>query len=97
MAGLFLQAVRATRGVLQTTPNRTAVAMQLRESDFPGVTGTLGFTGGRVADGSTLAVLVTSALGQPGPQKCLLMLPRTTGDGCPAGTGSELEDWVPPN
>lgn len=97
VAGLFLQAVRAARGVLETTPNRTAVAMQLRESNFPGVTGTLGFTDGRVADGSSLAILVTSALGQPGPQKCLIMYPRTTGDGCPAGTGSDLEDWVAPN
>lgn len=98
VSGLFLQAVRASRGVLaDLPPNRTAIAVQLRESDYRGVTGTLGFATRRVADGSSIAVLVTTAVGGPGPQRCLMMFPRQTGqDGCPAGTKSDLEGWAEP-
>ncbi len=98
VSGLFVQAVRNSRGVLaDLPPNRTAIAVQLRESDYRGVTGTLGFSTSRVADGSSIAVLVTTAVGAAGPQRCLLMLPRQTGqDGCPPGTRSDLEGWVEP-
>ncbi|MGW6425011.1 ABC transporter substrate-binding protein [Nocardia sp. NPDC055053] len=98
VSGLFLQAVRSSRGVLaDLPPNRTAIAVQLRESDYRGVTGTLGFSTRRVADGSSIAVLVTTAVGAPGPQRCLVMFPRQTGqDGCPSGTKSDLEGWVEP-
>ncbi|MFC4372528.1 hypothetical protein ACFO5K_00310 [Nocardia halotolerans] len=99
VSGLFLQAVRSSRGVLgDQPPNRTAIAVQLRENDYRGVTGTLGFSTQRVADGSSIAVLVTTAVGGGGPQRCLVMYPRRSGqDGCPAGTKSELEGWREPN
>ncbi|MFF2087020.1 ABC transporter substrate-binding protein [Nocardia sp. NPDC058176] len=99
VSGLFLQAVRSSRGVLgDLPPNRTAIAVQLRESDYRGVTGTLGFSTRRVADGSSIAVLVTTAVGSAGPQRCLLMFPRQSGqDGCPAGTKSDIEGWVEPS
>ncbi|MFC4127607.1 ABC transporter substrate-binding protein [Nocardia rhizosphaerae] len=98
VSGLFLQAVRSSRGVLaDLPPNRTAIAVQLRESDYRGVTGTLGFSTRRVADGSTIAILVTTAVGGGGPQRCLLMYPRVPGeDGCPPGTKSTLEGWREP-
>ncbi|GGK62464.1 hypothetical protein [Nocardia camponoti] len=96
VSGLFLQAVRASRGVL-AEPNRTAIAVQLRESDYRGVTGTLAFSTRRVADTSSIAVLVTTAVGAGGPQRCLLMFPRSPGqDGCPDGTRSEVEKWAEP-
>ncbi|WP_280487358.1 hypothetical protein [Nocardia farcinica] len=95
VSGLFLAAVRAGRHT-DLPPNRTAIAMQLRERDYQGITGTLGFGASRVADGSSIAVLVTESVGQTGPQRCLVMLPRAQGDGCPAGTGSALEDWADP-
>ncbi|MFI6223447.1 ABC transporter substrate-binding protein [Nocardia salmonicida] len=98
VSGLFVQAVRNSRGVLaDLPPNRTAIAVQLRESDYRGVTGTLGFSTSRVADGSSIAVLVTAAVGGSGPQRCLMMFPRQTGqDGCPSGTKSDLEGWTEP-
>ncbi|MFE3545826.1 ABC transporter substrate-binding protein [Nocardia sp. NPDC059177] len=98
VSGLFLQAVRSSRGVLgDQPPNRTAIAVQLRESDYRGVTGTLAFATKRVADTSSIAVLVTTAVGAGGPQRCLLMMPREAGqDGCPAGTKSDLEGWTEP-
>ncbi|MGW5456435.1 ABC transporter substrate-binding protein [Nocardia sp. NPDC003979] len=98
VSGLFLQAVRASRGVLgDQPPNRTAIAVQLREADYRGVTGTLGFSTKRVADGSSIAVLVTTAVGGGGPQRCLMMFPRQPGqDGCPSGTKSDLESWREP-
>ncbi|WP_245661364.1 ABC transporter substrate-binding protein [Nocardia salmonicida] len=98
VSGLFVQAVRNSRGVLaDLPPNRTAIAVQLRESDYRGVTGTLGFSTSRVADGSSIAVLVTAAVGGSGPQRCLVMFPRQTGqDGCPSGTKSDLEGWIEP-
>ncbi|RBO88339.1 ABC transporter substrate-binding protein [Nocardia puris] len=91
VVGLFLRAVR----IGGDSPNRTAVAMQLREDDYEGVGGTLGFSSSRVADGSSLAILITQGVGQPGPQQCLVMSPRPAdGDGCPAGTSSTLEEWI---
>ncbi|MEV0332676.1 ABC transporter substrate-binding protein [Nocardia sp. NPDC050717] len=98
VSGLFLQAVRSSRGVLaDLPPNRTAIAVQMRESDYRGVTGTLGYSTRRVADGSSIAVLVTTAVGGQGPQRCLMMFPRQTGqDGCPAGTKSDIEGWAEP-
>ncbi|WP_278262762.1 ABC transporter substrate-binding protein [Nocardia sp. AG03] len=98
VSGLFLQAVRSSRGVLgDQPPNRTAIAVQLRESDYRGVTGTLAFATKRVADTSSIAVLVTTAVGAGGPQRCLLMMPRQPGqDGCPTGTESDLEGWTEP-
>ncbi|WP_067841609.1 hypothetical protein [Nocardia lijiangensis] len=97
VVGLFLRAVRTGSQQDEGSLNRTAVAMQLREMDYRGVTGTLGFSTSRVADGSSIAVLVTAGVGQPGPQQCLVMSPRPADrDGCPSGTKSTSEDWSPP-
>ncbi|WP_431962897.1 hypothetical protein [Nocardia sp. bgisy134] len=97
VVGLFLRAVRTGPQQADGSLNRTAIAMQLRETDYRGVTGTLGFSTSRVADGSSIAVLVTAGVGQPGPQECLVMSPRPdAGDGCPSGTKSALEDWSSP-
>lgn len=52
----------------------------MRGTDYLGVTGTLCFSRGRVADDSTIGILVATGLGKSGqPQQCLLMYPQ--GDG----------------
>ncbi|MEV6274908.1 hypothetical protein [Nocardia sp. NPDC051832] len=105
VAGVVLQAVRANRSRPERSGdglNRAAIALQLRGADYKGVTGVLHFSTSRVADGSTIGVLVATGVRKAGqPQQCLLMYPTgaTAGrgpDGCPKGTKSTIETWVPP-
>lgn len=73
----------------------------MRGTDYLGVTGTLCFSRGRVADDSTIGILVATGLGKSGqPQQCLLLYPQGVGNGrgpdwCAAGTTSVTEVWPP--
>ncbi|WP_330253358.1 hypothetical protein OG874_01735 [Nocardia sp. NBC_00565] len=104
VAGVILQAVRVNRARPERPRevNRAAIALQLRGTDYLGVTGTLYFSRGRVADDSTIGILVATGLGRSDqPRQCLLMYPQGVingrgPDGCPAGTKSDTEDWTPP-
>ncbi|MEV0250872.1 hypothetical protein AB0H76_30055 [Nocardia sp. NPDC050712] len=103
VAGVILQAVRTNRSRPERSSdglNRAAIALQLRGADYRGVTGTMQFATSRVADGSTIGILVATGVRKIGqPQQCLLMYPQEPGrgpDGCPRGTRSALESWTPP-
>lgn len=103
VAGVLLQAVRTNRARPERTGdglNRAAIALQLRGADYNGVTGVLHFSTSRVADGSTIGVLVATGVRKAGQQQqCLLMYPHVAGrgpDGCPKGTKSPIETWTPP-
>lgn len=105
VAGVILQAVRANRARPERARdvNRAAIALQLRGTDYLGVTGTLYFSRGRVADESTIGILVATGLGKTSqPRQCLLMYPQGVvngrgPDGCPAGTKSDTEVWTLPD
>lgn len=105
VAGLFLESVRVTKRI-DHMPSRSAIAMQLRDTDIYGVTGHIDFRSGRVAESSSIAVLVTDAVGEQGPHHCLVMFPgaagadapgdqagenTVVGDGCPSGTGKDAD------
>ncbi|WP_174375377.1 hypothetical protein [Nocardia higoensis] len=87
VAGLFLETVRVAERI-DRVPSRSAVALQLRDTAVHGVTGYIDFTSGRVAETSSLAVLVTDAVGKQGPHRCLVMFPGAA-TGKNTGTGDE--------
>ncbi|RDI54181.1 hypothetical protein [Nocardia mexicana] len=110
VAGLFLDAVRQNGGRFhhpdgaEAVPNRAAIAMELRERDYPGVTGRLRFGGERVAEDATLGILRTGNVrDQKEAQRCVLLIGDMVdsgadrgADGCPVGTRVEDEAWAPP-
>ncbi|MEU8894598.1 hypothetical protein [Nocardia sp. NPDC048505] len=109
VSGAFLAAVRQNRArPTQTdagaTPNRAAIAMELRTRDYVGVTGALRLSVSPIATDATVGILITEDVGRESePQRCLLMYGHPTGDtsargpdGCPAGTKSTAEEWAAP-
>ncbi|CCH31139.1 ABC transporter substrate-binding protein [Actinosynnema sp. NPDC047251] len=93
-ASLFAAAVRELRPKGGSTPHRAAIAQRLREMDFEGTTGRIGFQTSRIANNRNLAILkiddIHDVTGTPGVPRCALMTgvlyshgPDTTEHGCP--------------
>ena len=74
-ASMFVDAVRRTRN---PTPNRSAVAMSLREKQFQGATGLIDFRGSRVDNGRNLPILTIKNIydlrGPNGVPTCTMMI-----------------------
>ncbi|MFJ1460830.1 ABC transporter substrate-binding protein [Nocardia sp. N2S4-5] len=112
VAGMVLDAVgrnagrSARTGGVETIPNRAAVAMEIREQPYAGMTGTLRFSDGRIAHDATLGILRSDNVRDPGQQQRCVLLHGTAidlGPGdpqsnrCPDVTRADDETWSPPS
>ncbi|WP_280382976.1 hypothetical protein [Nocardia wallacei] len=107
IAAVFLQAVGQNRARTDATaggvvPNRGAIASEIRDHDYVGVTGPLHFKAGRITDDATIGILRTDDIRSAEvTQHCLLLFDTSAGpdsgrgsDGCPVGTRPGDEDWA---
>ncbi|WP_280317337.1 hypothetical protein [Nocardia wallacei] len=111
VAGMILDAARRNAGRLErvgaaeTVPNRAAVAMEMRDEPYVGLTGTLRFDQDRIAHDATLGILRTDNIRDSGQQqRCVLLygsaIDLESGDPrsnrCPDATRVDDEAWSAP-